>query len=81
LGLDGRWRVLHALPLGVRGKDLDRLLIGPAGIFAINTKHHPGAQVTVKGCDAFYVNGTWKPYLKDARRDATTVQDLLASAG
>lgn len=80
-GLDGRWGVLHAVPLGVRSKDIDHLLIGPAGIFAINTKHHPGARVTVKGRDALYVNGIWKPYLKDARRDATAVGDLLTPAG
>lgn len=80
-GMDGRWRVLHAVPLGVRGKDVDHLLIGPAEIFAINTQHHPGARVTVKGRDALYVNGTWKPYLKDARRDAAAVRDLLTSAG
>jgi hypothetical protein len=80
-GLDGRWRVLHAVPLGVRSKDLDHLVIGPGGMFAMNTKRHPGARVTVKGRDALYVNGNWKPYLRDARRDAATVRDLLTPAG
>lgn len=79
--MDGRWRVLHAVPLGVRGKDVDHLIVDPAGIFAINTKWHPGARVTVKGRDALYVNGIWRPYLRDARRDAAAVHDLLAPEG
>jgi hypothetical protein len=68
-------------PSRCSGKDLDHLLIGPAGAFAINTKHHPNARVTVKGRDALHVNGTWRPYLKDARRDAGAVQELLTTAG
>lgn len=31
------WKVLHAIPLTDR-KDIDHLLVGPAGVFAVNTK-------------------------------------------
>jgi hypothetical protein len=37
--LDG-WRVLHDVSLG-RG-NIDHVLIGPGGIFAVETKSHPG---------------------------------------
>jgi Nuclease-related domain len=38
-GLGDTWRVLHAVPLGRRGKDIDHLVLGPRGLFVINTKH------------------------------------------
>jgi hypothetical protein len=41
--LDPRWRVLHAVPAGDAGADIDHVVIGPGGIFTLNTKHHPGA--------------------------------------
>ena len=75
--LGDTWRVLHAVPLGRRGKDIDHLVLGPPGLFAINTKHPAGARITVKGRDACYLNGVWKPYLKDARRDARATRDHL----
>lgn len=33
------WRVLHSIPLADK-VDVDHLLIGPGGVFSINTKHH-----------------------------------------
>jgi hypothetical protein len=38
LGRHG-WRVLHSIPLANKA-DIDHLLIGPGGVFSINTKHH-----------------------------------------
>ena len=37
---DTRWRVIHDVTLG-RG-NVDHILIGPAGIFTVETKSHPG---------------------------------------
>ncbi|WP_373309716.1 nuclease-related domain-containing protein [Streptomyces tendae] len=39
LGRHG-WRVLHSIPLATK-VDIDHLLIGPGGVFSINTKHAP----------------------------------------
>ncbi len=39
---DPRWRVLHAVPVGTGDSDIDHLVIGPGGVFTVNTKHHPG---------------------------------------
>ena len=44
---DQGWRVLHSVPVGERDADIDHVLIGPAGVFTINTKTHPGKRVTV----------------------------------
>jgi hypothetical protein len=38
LGRQG-WRVLHSIPLANK-VEIDHLLIGPGGVFTVNTKHH-----------------------------------------
>jgi hypothetical protein len=39
-GLGGEWRVEHDVSLG-RG-NVDHVLVGPAGVFTVETKSHPG---------------------------------------
>ncbi len=63
------WRVLHSIPLP-REVDIDHLLIGPGGVFSINTKHHRDASVWV-GDDSVKVNhGQARPYVRKARHEA-----------
>lgn len=38
---DPRWRVLHSVPVGERGADIDHVAIGPGGVFTLNAKHYP----------------------------------------
>lgn len=76
---DPRWRVLHAVPVGDRGSDIDHLVIGPAGVFTINTKHHPGAKIWV-GKDQLRVNGHVQPYIRNSRFEAQRVARLLSVA-
>jgi hypothetical protein len=73
------WRVLHAIPVGHRGADIDHLAIGPAGVFTVNTKHHPQANVWVGG-DTFLVNGHRQPYVRNARHEARRAARLLSAA-
>lgn len=76
---DPRWRVLHAIPVGTRGADIDHLVIGPGGIFTINAKHHPDATIWVAG-DTFLVNGHKQPYIRNSRHEAARAGKLLTSA-
>ncbi|MEV4225934.1 nuclease-related domain-containing protein [Streptomyces bobili] len=70
------WRVLHSIPLP-RDVDLDHLLIGPGGVFSVNTKNHPGKAVWV-GDDAVKVNyGPPEPYVRRSRAEAQRVQRVL----
>jgi hypothetical protein len=39
-----RWLTLHDIILNDKGTNLDHLVIGPAGVFSLNTKHHPKAK-------------------------------------
>ncbi|MGP4090245.1 nuclease-related domain-containing protein [Streptomyces sp. KR55] len=70
------WRVLHSIPLP-RDVDLDHLLIGPGGVFSVNTKNHPNKAVWV-GDDAVKVNnGPPEPYARKSRAEAQRVQRVL----
>jgi hypothetical protein len=60
------WRVLHGVPVGTGDTDMDHVVIGPPGVFTLNTKNHVGGRVTVTS-KAIYVNGTFQPYLAKSR--------------
>jgi hypothetical protein len=76
---DPRWQVLHSIRVGTRGSDIDHLVIGPGGVFSLNTKHHPGARIWVRG-DTFLVNGARQPYLRNSRHEAGRASRLLTAA-
>jgi len=73
------WHVLHAVPVGERGADIDHVLIGPGGVWTINTKTHPGGRVWV-GRQAVRVNGHPTQYLRNSRFEAQRAQRLLTEA-
>ncbi len=73
------WHVLHAVPVGDRGSDIDHVLIGPGGVFTLNTKTHPGGTVWV-GRDSVRVNGHRTQYLRNSRHEAARAQELLSAA-
>ncbi|BBC32963.1 Nuclease domain-containing protein [Streptomyces graminofaciens] len=63
------WRVLHSIPLA-NNVDVDHLLIGPGGVFSINTKHHHNKAVWV-GDDSVKVDhGKPAPYARKSRAEA-----------
>ena len=72
------WRVLHSIPLG-RGGDIDHLIIGPGGVFTVNTKHHQNARVNV-GRSVVFVRGFQVTYIGKALREASRVRAALSSA-
>lgn len=73
------WKVLHAVPVGTRGSDIDHVVIGPAGVLTINAKNHPHASVWVAG-DTFMVNGLRQPYVRNSRHEAARAGRLLTAA-
>lgn len=74
------WRVFHALPVGSGDADLDHLVVGPGGVFVVNTKHHRGARIWVAE-RAVLVDGAKKPYLRNADLETSRVRGLLTAAG
>lgn len=68
--------MLHAIPLP-RQVDIDHLLIGPGGVFTINTKRHPQKRVWV-GDDMVKVNGgKAQPYVIKSRAEAGRARKVL----
>lgn len=74
--LGPRWRVLHAVRVGEKGSDIDHVVIGPAGVFTVNAKHHPDASIWVGG-DTFLVNGRRVSYIRNSRHEAARAGRLL----
>ena len=74
--LPPEWRVFHALPIGKAGADIDHLVLGPGGIFTINTKHHRGKKIWIAE-RSFLVNGQKQPYLRNSKFEATRVTKML----
>lgn len=59
--------------------DIDHVVLGPAGVFTINTKHHPGKPVWVAGRTCL-VAGHKQPYIPKAQAEAKAAAKLLATA-
>ncbi len=73
------WHVLHAVPVGNKGSDIDHVVVGPPGVFTVNTKNHPNANVWVRG-DTFKVNGHNQRYIPHSRFEAGRAARLLSAA-
>ena len=73
------WTILHSVPIGTRGSDIDHIVVGGAGVFTINTKFHEDGRVWV-GSRRLLVNGQPKDHLRNTRYEATRTQKLLSAA-
>lgn len=70
------WTVLHAVPIGRGDTDVDHLVIGPTGVYAINTKHHADSRVWV-GSKSMRVNGQPEPYIRASGSERRKVEQAL----
>lgn len=77
--LGPEWTALHAVPVGTRGSDIDHVLVGPPGVFTINTKRHPGAKVWL-GERMLMVAGQKTDHLRNSRHEAKRAAKLLSAA-
>ncbi len=73
------WFVLHSVPVGKRGSDIDHVVIGPGGVFTVNTKKHPGKKVWVSKSSVL-VNGQRTDYLRNSRFEGERASKLLSGA-
>src|SRR5690606_5346631 len=49
VSLPSDYLVLHSVPIGNGNTDIDHVVIGPSGVFTINTKYTNGKKVWVGG--------------------------------
>ena len=73
------WTVLHAVPVGSGDSDIDHVVIGPAGVLTLNTKHHAGQAIWIAG-KAVLVSGKKQRYVHAAAHEATRAAKLLSAA-
>lgn len=73
------WHVLHGLPVGPHGTDIDHLLVSPAGVFTLDAKRHPDAKLRLDG-NRLQVNGVRVNHLQDARSQAALAGRALSAA-
>jgi len=71
--------VLHSVPVGRNDSDIDHVVIGPPGVFTINTKFSPGRSVWVAGRN-LNVERVPTPYIRNALAEARRASNYLTSA-
>ena len=72
------WNVFHDVPVGERGANIDHVVIGPAGVFTVNTKNVTGKLWV--GAKSIRRNGHPTDYLRKAIAEASRVSRLLSAA-
>jgi hypothetical protein len=72
------WWVLHSIPLP-REVDIDHLLIGPGGVFCVNTKYPRGERIWV-GDDSVKIGALSYPYVRKCRAEARRASLALTRA-
>jgi hypothetical protein len=72
------WHVLHAVPVGQQGADIDHVVIGPFGVVTVNTKT-TGTAVWV-GEYGLTIGGKPVDYLRKSRHEAARAGRLLHRA-
>lgn len=70
------WYVLHSVPIGERGSDVDHIVIGPGGVWTINAKNHPGKKIWVAPRQ-IRVGGQPVPYIRNSEFEANRVRKIL----
>ena len=73
------WHVMHPVPVGQRADDRVHLVIGPGGVFTLDTKFHPSSKVWSNG-EALWVNGRRTHELASSRYAATRASAVLGEA-
>jgi hypothetical protein len=72
------WYVFHDIPVGTRGANIDHLVVGPGGVFTVNTKNLTGTiRVNPR---TIQVNGVRTNYLPKATAEARRAAELLSAA-
>ena len=77
--LPAGWHVLHSVPVGDKGSDIDHVIVGPGGVFTVNTKNHSRSKVWVSQ-NSFLVNGHKTDHLRNSRHEAQRATRLLSVA-
>ncbi len=73
------WGVLSSVQLR-SGADIDHIVIGPPGVFTINTKHHREARIRVGDHVVWVNNSEQRHYLRNSQHEAQSAARRLSRA-
>jgi hypothetical protein len=73
------WEVLHSVPVGGNGADIDHVIIGPSGVFTANTKHHPKRHL-MNTADGLFVDSEPVDYVTKSLIETERATRLLTRA-
>jgi hypothetical protein len=73
------WHALHSVPVGIGESDIDHVLIGPGGVFTVNTKNHLGQRVSATS-RGIWVGGYRQEYVRNSIHEAKRATRLLSYA-
>jgi hypothetical protein len=76
--LGSEWTVLHSVPVGKNEADIDHVVIGPSGVFTINSKNHSGQRIWIAGRGLF-VGGHSTNYISSALGEAARAESQLSN--
>ena len=77
--LEFSYTVIHSVPVGSGSSDIDHVIVGPSGVFTINTKCSPGKDVWLAGMN-MKVGGHSQRYLHHSMFEAKRASELLSKA-
>ncbi|MGY1499315.1 nuclease-related domain-containing protein [Streptomyces sp. QTS52] len=70
------WHPLHSILLP-SGADVDHLLIGPGGVFCLNTKYFRNARIWVGDSSVKVNGGPTHPYVRNSRHEGSRTSAVL----
>lgn len=73
------WHVMHPVHVGLRPDTRAHLVVGPGGVFAVDTEFHPSSKIWSNG-EALWVNGRRTHELAHSRYGSTRASALLGQA-
>ncbi len=77
--LPSPWKVIHSVAADEDSADIDHLVIGPQGVFSLNTKNHGTKHIVVAG-ERLTVNGYAKDYFEESRTEAREIARILSAS-
>lgn len=77
--LGASWHVLHSVPGAPDEADIDHVLIGPGGVFVVNSSHRADQAVCL-GADTMIVDGKRVHHIQQSRREAARASRALSAA-
>lgn len=78
--LGPEYTVLHSVPVGRGDSDIDHVVIGPTGVFTINTKYHPGKDVWFAGWGVYVGGRAEKHYIRNLDFEVRRASQRIARA-